>query len=64
MLNFRKALEAFSEIRKMHIRRAENDPKAWDFALGLEAMTTELESRLSHIEANQQRILQLLSRLK
>lgn len=60
MLNFRKAREAFGEIRKMHIGRAENDPKTWDIALGLESMVVELDSRLSGIEQTQQEILRLL----
>jgi hypothetical protein len=60
MLTFRKAREAFSEIRTMHIGNAKNDPKTWDIALGLEAMVVELDSRLSTIERDQQEILRLL----
>lgn len=60
MLNFRKAHEAFSEIRTMHIGRAENDPKLWDFALGLDALVSELDQRLSGIEQSQAEILRLL----
>lgn len=60
MMNFRKAKEAFGEIRTMHIGRAQADPKLWDFALGLEAMVVELDQRLSQIERNQQLILQAL----
>jgi hypothetical protein len=62
MLNFRKAREAFGEIRTMHIGRAQNDPKMWDVALGLEALVVELDSRLSNIEQTQQAILQELRR--
>lgn len=64
MMNFRKAKEAFSEIRTMHIGRPQADPKLWDFALGLEALTTELDHRLSQIERNQQMILQALRQLR
>lgn len=64
MLNFAKARAAFSEIRNMHIRKPETDPKAWDFALGLESMVAELDSRLSAIERNQHNILQTLEQLR
>lgn len=60
MLNFRKAREAFSEIRTRHIRDAANDPKMWDVALGLEALVVELDSRLSDIERRQEEMLRLL----
>ena len=61
MLNFRKALEAFRDI-KNQIGRPINDPKIWDLALGLEAMTVELDQRLANIERTQQQILQELRR--
>lgn len=60
MLNFRKAREALSELRTMHIGRAQNDPKMWDLALGIEAMVVELDSRLAGIESRQDEILRLL----
>lgn len=64
MLNFRKARQALSEIRTMHIGSPQNDPKTWDLALGLEAAVVELEQRLDRIEHNQKAILQQLSRLR
>lgn len=64
MMNFRKAREAFSEIRTMHIGNAKNDPKNWDLSLGLEALVSELDNRLSQIEANQRTILQALEQLQ
>lgn len=60
MLNFRKAREALSELRTMHIREPKADPKMWDLALGVEAMVVELDSRLSGIERSQEEILRLL----
>lgn len=64
MMNFRKSRQALAEIRTMHIGRAQNDPKTWDLALGLEAAVAELEQRLDRIEHNQKAILQQLSRLR
>lgn len=61
-MNFRKAREAFAEIRTMHIGNAKNDPKMWDVALGLESLVVELDQRLSGIEQTQQAILQELRR--
>lgn len=65
MLNFRKAQEAASEIRKLHLgNNPAKDPVAWDLALALEAMVVELNARLSQIERGQEEILQQLRRLK
>jgi hypothetical protein len=59
MLNFRKAKEAFAEIRSL-IGRAQKDPINWDIALGLHATVEELDRRLANIEQSQAEILRLL----
>jgi hypothetical protein len=63
MLNFHKALEAFRSM-KTQIGRPQNDPKMWDLALGLEAMTTELDARLSQIERNQEALSRQIAQLR
>lgn len=63
MLNFRKAREAFGELRSL-IGVAKNDPIHWDIALGLEAMVVELDARLSAIEQKQDAILREIRRQK
>ena len=63
MLTFRKARQSFEEIRSI-VGRAQNDPIAWDMALGLEALTSEMERRLTQIERAQQEILRLLRQQK
>jgi len=60
MMNFRKARQAFGELRPNVVSR-QKDPVMWNVTLGLEAAVTELEQRLSRIEANQEKILRLLS---
>ena len=61
MMNFRKAREAFADVRRQ-LGRAEKDPSAWDISLGLEGLVTELDQRLTDIEQNQRQILQELQR--
>lgn len=61
MMNFRKAREAFADVRKQ-LGRAEKDPAAWDISLGLEALVSELDTRLQGVEKTQRDILQELQR--
>ena len=60
MMNLKKAREAFLEARSRYISQAKERGLS-DISLGLEAMAHDLESRLDRIEANQRKILQLLS---
>ena len=61
MMDFRKASQAFEEARMRYTSQREA-PAQWDMLLGLDAMTQDLHRRLTRIEANQQKILQLLQR--
>lgn len=63
MLNFHKAIEAFRDLKKQ-VGRPQNDPKMWDLALGLEAMTTELDARLARIEGNQEALSRQIAQLR
>jgi hypothetical protein len=63
VMNLRKAHEAFYEARMQYTSQKQS-PGTWDMLLGLDAMATDLERRLSAIESNQQAILQQLQLLQ